>query len=47
MLILQKTNKEFFEIKELKDLKKEIKDNMYSSFSSIRYNFKNKIDDFY
>ena len=42
--ILEKTNKEVFEIKELIDLDKEIKENIYSSFSSIKYNFKNKID---
>ena len=44
--ILEKNNKELFEIKELIDFDKEIKDNIYSSFSLIRYNFKNKIDNF-
>ena len=44
--ILEKNNKQVLEIKELIELDKEIKDNTYLSFSLIKYNFKNKIDNF-
>ena len=44
--ILEKTNKEVFEMKELINLEEEINNNTFNSFSSIRYQFKNKITDF-
>ena len=44
--ILEKTNKEIFDIKQLIDLEKEIKDYIYILFSSLKYDIKNKLDNF-
>ena len=44
--ILEKKNEEVFAIKKLINIETEINKNIFNSFSSIKYNFKNKIDNF-
>ncbi len=44
--ILEKTNEEVFKINELINVEKEVNKNIFNSFSSIKYNFKNIIDNF-